>query len=82
MTRLTARFATVFMLALLTGCVTVNSPQSGKALNPRAGQTLVFGRIRLVSSAAEYRPWDPTTEFGPQVYVALLRLGPRRVAPA
>jgi hypothetical protein len=71
------------MPALLTGCVAVNSPRSGKALNPRAGQTLVLGRIRLVSGAAEYRPWDPATEFGPKVYVALLRLGPRRrVAPA
>lgn len=69
------------MLVLLTGCVTINSPQPGKALNPRAGQTLVFGRIRLVSDGVEYRPWDPATLFGPQVYLALLRMGPRRIAP-
>ena len=81
MTGFTARLATVFMLVLLTGCVTVNSPRPGQALNPRAGQTLVFGRIRLLSDGTEYRPWDPATEFGPTVYLALLRLGPRRVAP-
>jgi len=81
MTGFTAKFAAAMVLVLLIGCVTIGSPQPGRALSPRTGQTLVFGRIRLVSGTTEYRPWDPVTEFGPQVYLVLLRLGPRRVAP-
>lgn len=81
MTRFIGIPATALVLALLSGCVTVGSPQPGTALVPRAGQTLVFGRVRLLSDGTEYRPWDPATQYGPQVYVALLRLGPRRVAP-
>lgn len=81
MTSLSARIATASVLVLLIGCVTVNSPRPGQALSPRVGQTLVFGRVRLVSDEAEYYPWDPASLFGPQVWLALLRLGPRRIAP-
>ncbi len=80
MTRVTEISATALVLVLLSGCVAVGLPQPGRALTPRAGQTLVFGRVRLLSDGTEYRPWDPATEYGPQVYLALLRLGPRRVA--
>lgn len=82
MTRFTGIPATALVLVLLGGCVAVDSPQPGRALTPRAGQTLVFGRVRLLSDGTEYRPWDPATQYGPQVYMALLRLGPRRVAPS
>jgi len=68
-------------LASFAGCITVDSPTPGKPLAIRADTVLVFGRVRVFSSGVEYRPWNPSEVVGPQLYVALLRLGPRRIAP-
>lgn len=69
-------------LALATGCVvSVGYPRPGQPVAAREGQTLVFGSIRAFSDGAEYRPWDPTSLVEVPLYLALLRLGPRHVAP-
>jgi hypothetical protein len=81
MNRATLRLACAGLLALLTACVSVEAARPGKAIEPRPGKTLVFGRIRVFADGREYRPWDPASLITPVPYLALLRLGPRRIAP-
>jgi hypothetical protein len=76
-----ARLFCVGLLALLAACVGLEAARPGQAILPRAGHTLVFGRIRVMADGTEYRPWDPASVATPEPYLALLRLGPRRVAP-
>ncbi len=69
-------------MVLAAGCITtVDYPRAGHPVAAREGQTLVFGRIRLFADHTEYRPWDPTSITTVPIYLALLRLGPRSVAP-
>jgi hypothetical protein len=81
----TARFPSLLAAALslgsLAGCIAVDSPGPGEPLVIRSDAGMVFGRIRVQSGGFEYRPWDPFEVNVPQPYLALLRLGPRRISP-
>ena len=41
------KLAAVLALAAVSGCVAVTYQGAGQQITPRAGQTLVFGRLRL-----------------------------------
>ena len=68
-------------LVLLAACVTIDYPQPGQAIEPRAGEALVFGRVRFFDETHEYFPWRATSVLGPELHLWLLRLQPRGVSP-
>lgn len=50
--------AAALALAALPGCVAVSYPRAGEQITPRAGQTLVFGRLRFFHDGREFFPWN------------------------
>jgi hypothetical protein len=72
--------AAALMAAVLLGCVGVDYARPGEGLEPRAGEALVFGRIRFVYDGQEYYPWRPTPLPRPQRHLWLLRLDRRAVS--
>jgi len=68
-------------LAILTACVAIDYPRPGQPIEPRAGEALVFGRVRLFDDTREYFPWRATSVLGPELHLWLLRLEPRSVSP-
>jgi len=76
----------VLPLAALSACVSVHYPRPGPSITPRAGETLVFGRLRFWYDGSEFFPWErqlvPTAAGLPaERHLWLLRLG-RRAASA
>lgn len=75
----------VFALAVLSGCVSVHYQRPGSHILPRAGETLVFGRVRFFHDGREYFPWDVSLTAPPvgtdtERHLWLLRLGRRAVS--
>lgn len=79
------KLAVVLALAVMSGCVGVTYQRAGQRITPRAGQTLVFGRVRFFHDGREFFPWNEnlgqsgvatTTER----HLWLLRLGRRAVS--
>ena len=73
------------VLAAVTGCVKVTYQRSGQEVTPRAGQTLVFGRVRFVHDGREFFPWNATlapsgVTTRTERHLWLLRLGRRAVS--
>lgn len=77
------RLVAMLCLASLAGCFTVESPDRGQPLEPRAGQSLIFGRVEIVGlGGEEYFPesrrasglWSLVT---PRPHLNLMKLGPR-----
>ena len=68
-----------------TACVSVRYQRAGKAISPRSGQTLVFGRVRFFHDGREFFPWEPSLVPPPvatdtERHLWLLRLGRRAVS--
>ena len=75
----------MFALAVLPGCVSVHYQRPGSQILPRAGEALVFGRVRLFHDGREYFPWDvslvaPPVGTDTERHLWLLRLGRRAVS--
>lgn len=71
----------MLVLVALASCVTVEYPDRGLRITPRAGHALVFGRVQFFDEAGrEYFPWS-LNPLAPQLHLWLLRLDPRRVSP-
>ena len=70
------------LLALvLSACVGVSYQRPGRHLTPRAGQTLVFGRLRFFHDEREFFPWGAAPAgTSTERHVWLLRLGARAVS--
>jgi hypothetical protein len=83
--RLRRAIAVALALAALSGCVSVRYQRPGRHIAPRAGETLVFGRVRFFHDGREFFPWDVSL-VGPPVatrterHLWLLRLGRRAVS--
>jgi hypothetical protein len=72
-------------LAALMGCVAVGYQSAGQHISPRAGKTLVFGRLRFFHDGREFFPWNVKLIASPvgtstERHVWLLRLGARAVS--
>ena len=72
-------------LAVFSGCVSVHYQRPGSQIVPRAGETLVFGRVRFFHDGREYFPWDasllaPPVGTDTERHLWLLRLGRRAVS--
>ncbi len=72
-------------LAAACACVTVTYPHSGQSIAPRAGETLMFGRLRFFHDGSEFFPWEvkliPTAAgLHTERHLWLLRLGRRAVS--
>jgi hypothetical protein len=67
-------------LVLLTACVTVDYPRPGQPIEARAGEALVFGRVRVLDDSREYFPWRAASVLGPELHLWFLRLEPRGVS--
>lgn len=50
--------AAALSLLAAAACVNVGYLTPGERIEPRAGQSLVFGRIRFVENGREYFPWN------------------------
>ncbi len=79
------RLAAVLALAAVSACVAVTYQRAGKHITPRAGQTLVFGRLRFFHDGREFFPWDVSlAQSGvatrTERHIWLLRLGRRAVS--
>ena len=63
----------------LTACVGVTYQRRVDRITPRAGETLVFGRIRFVHDGREFHPWGTTlvVPANTERHVWLLRLDRR-----
>lgn len=72
--------ALALLAATLTACVGVDYARPGEGLELRAGEALVFGRIRFVYDGQEYYPWRPTPLPSQQRHLWLLRLDRRAVS--
>jgi hypothetical protein len=79
------KLGAVFALIGGLGCVGVTYQGAGERITPRAGETLVFGRMRFLHDGREFFPWSATlapsgvaTET--ERHVWLLRLGRRAVS--
>ena len=75
------------MLALAgpVGCVSIRYQRPGPSITPRAGETLVFGRVRFFHDDREFFPWDVRLGAAPagtsaERHLWLLRLGRRAVS--
>lgn len=78
---------TAVMLALtaVSGCVSVHYQRPGRQIAPRAGETLVFGRVRFFHDGREFFPWNvslvgPPVATNAERHLWLLRLGRRAVS--
>jgi hypothetical protein len=79
------KLAVALVLAALSGCVAVTYQRAGERITPRAGQTLVFGRLRFFHDGREFFPWgvglgEAGVTTRPERHVWLLRLGRRAVS--
>ena len=79
------RIAVALALAVLSGCVAVSYQRPGRHITPRAGQTLVFGRLRFFHDGLEFFPWEVRLVATPvgtdtERHLWLLRLGKRAVS--
>jgi hypothetical protein len=76
--------ALVVAIVALAGCAAVTYQKPGHPITPRAGETLVFGRVRFFHNGKEFFPWEVKVVFVPvpntERYVWLLRLGQRAVS--
>lgn len=77
--------AVALALAVLSGCVSVRYQRPGRHIAPRAGETLVFGRVRFFHDGREFFPWDVSLVAAPvgtntERHLWLLRLGRRAVS--
>lgn len=77
--------AVAVALVALWACVGVTYQRAGQHITPRAGQTLVFGRLRFFHDGREFFPWDVSlSQSGvatrTERHVWLLRLGRRAVS--
>jgi hypothetical protein len=52
--------AAILAAAMLTACVTVGYVRPGEHVEPRAGEAVVFTRIRFTHDGREWFPWDPS----------------------
>jgi hypothetical protein len=77
--------AVALAFAALAGCASVRYQRPGHRIEPRAEQTLVFGRIRFFHDGSEFFPWEVSL-FAPGIGVVterhlwLLRLDRRAVS--
>jgi hypothetical protein len=72
-------------LAVLSGCVSVRYQRPGRHITPRAGETLVFDRVRFFHDGHEFFPWNvslvaPPAGTDTERHLWLLRLGRRAVS--
>jgi hypothetical protein len=77
--------AAVLAMGAVSGCVAVTYQRAGQRITPRAGQTLVFGRLRFFHDGREFFPWHVSlAQSGvatrTERHVWLLRLGRRAVS--
>ena len=77
--------AVMLALAVLSGCVSVRYQRPGRQIAPRAGETLVFGRVRFFHDGREFFPWNVSLVGSPvatntERHLWLLRLGRRAVS--
>lgn len=77
--------ALALALAALSGCVSIRYQRPGRQITPRAGETLVFGRIRFFHDGREFFPWNvslvaPPVGTDTERHLWLLRLGRRAVS--
>lgn len=77
--------AVALALTVLWGCVGVRYQRAGNEITPRAGQALVFGRVRFVHDGREFFPWNATlgqagVSTRTERHLWLLRLGRRAVS--
>ena len=73
------RTAVALALAALSACVGISYQRPGQHISPRAGRTLVFGRLRLFHDGHEFFPWKATlmATSNTERHLWLLRLGQR-----
>jgi hypothetical protein len=62
--------ALALVLAALPGCVDVRYQRPGQHIAPRAGKTLVFGRLRFFHDGREFFPWKVTLVAAPAGTIA------------
>lgn len=78
------RIAVAVALAALSACVSVTYQRPGERITPRAGKTLVVGRLRFFHDGREFFPWGTTLSTlgrtNTERHVWLLRLGARAVS--
>ena len=79
------RWVLAAAIGLLSGCVSVRYQRPAPDITPRAGETLLFGRIRFVHDGREFYPWDlnlvaPGVATDTERHLWLLRLGRRAVS--
>lgn len=79
------RLGAVLGLAGLLGCVGVTYQGAGERITPRAGETLMFGRLRFFHDGREFFPWSATlapsgVATDTERHLWLLRLGRRAVS--
>ena len=72
-------------VAVLAGCVSIHYQRPGRHIAPRAGQTLLFGRVRFFHDGREFFPWNvsliaPPIGTDTERHLWLLRLGRRAVS--
>lgn len=72
-------------LAVVSSCVSVRYQRPGRHITPRAGETLVFGRVRFLHDGREFFPWNVSLVAPPvgtktERHLWLLRLGRRAVS--
>ena len=76
----------VLSLAYAAACVEVTCQRPGHAITLRAGQVLVYGRVRCFHDGIEFFPWRPallpdSAWRSIERHLWLLRLGERAVSP-
>ena len=69
----------------LAGCVSIHYARPGQGVEPRAGETLLFGRVRFFHDGREFFPFEPnvvTPVLGldPERHLWFLRLDRRAVS--
>lgn len=82
---LAAAFAVAPALVVLPACVSVRYQRPGHEITPRAGETLLFGRVRFFHDGREFFPWEaylvaPGVATHTERHLWLLRLGGRAVS--
>lgn len=84
-TRTRHQIAAMLAFAALSGCVGVSYQRPGRPVTPRAGKTLVLGRLRFFHNTTEFFPWGATLVAAPagtttERHLWLLRLDARAVS--
>jgi hypothetical protein len=76
--------ALALALSVLPACAGVTYQKPGKPVTPRAGEAIVFGRVRFFYDGKEFFPWQVKIDVFPQAnterHVWLLRLRQRTVS--